>query len=551
MANYSRCPLYPKPRKGTNITPNNYATALDNLIRPNTSFAQAVTKSTNNSRNPQQMSAPSNTRRNPAIFSQKRTNQIVTPTPTNNNITNENNSPQNIILQTLQQTIQALTLLTQQVSNLNFNNPTPKPKKIKHIEATIVVLTPPNFNPISIASVYVPPKSDERLFTLDFEQLLQTNSNCVIFGDLNATHNEWNCLVNSTRGKQLKTFTDTLNLTIAYPSSPTRFGHGTSNTLDIAVINNFNFLFTMDSIPELSSDHNPVFLNFSLTSPIHQDNARAVTTCWSDFRNNLKSSVHLSDFSGIRNPNVLEDKISFLTAAICSAHQQASKPIENKKHSFTPNHIHELIYIKNKAKRFSSGPACSDDQKANLLAITLKDNFTENERPNGDYPIDNTITTTLENFFSHPPPLPITPTDPDEVLNYIKTLSNNKAPESRSTGAVFLDIQKAFDRVWLQSFRRCTDRDSLVVKVTDSWRACPEFEPSTAETSPCKELKCPSVDVVFFAVTFIQFYVFIGIKIRVDSSPESSRNKLANSSGLRPFLRAIVSGCLLRTRFEN
>ncbi|GFY29796.1 probable RNA-directed DNA polymerase from transposon BS [Trichonephila clavipes] len=112
----------------------------------------------------------------------------------------------------------------------------------------------------------------------------------------------------------------------------------------------------MDSIPELSSDHNPVFLNFSLTSPIHQDNARAVTTC-------------------------------------CS-----------------------------------SGPACSDDQKANLLAITLKDNFTENERPNGDYPTDNTITTTLENFFSHPPPLPITPTDPDEVLNYIKTLSNNKAP---------------------------------------------------------------------------------------------------------------------------
>ncbi|GFT68089.1 nucleic-acid-binding protein from transposon X-element [Trichonephila clavipes] len=131
MANYSRCPLYPKPRKGTNITPNNYATALDNLIRPNTSFAQAVTKSTNNSRNPQQMAAPYNTRRNPAIFSQKRTNQIVTPTPTNNNITNENNSPQNIILQTLQQTIQALTLLTQQVSNLNFNNPTPKPKKNK------------------------------------------------------------------------------------------------------------------------------------------------------------------------------------------------------------------------------------------------------------------------------------------------------------------------------------------------------------------------------------------------------------------------------------
>ncbi|GFW05602.1 hypothetical protein TNCV_4983721 [Trichonephila clavipes] len=81
---------------------------------------------------------------------------------------------------------------------------------------------------------------------------------------------------------------------------------------------------------------------------------------------------------------------------------------------------------KYRSKRpLSSGPACSDDQKANLLAITLKDNFTENERPNGDYPIDNMITNTLENFFSHPP----TPSHyPDEVLNCIKTLSNNKAP---------------------------------------------------------------------------------------------------------------------------
>ncbi|GFV35612.1 hypothetical protein TNCV_4278701 [Trichonephila clavipes] len=110
MANYSKCPLYPKPRKAPTLHAIIMHRFLDNLIRPNISFAQAVSKSSINSRNPQQMAAPSNTRRNPAIFSQKRTNQIVTPTPTNNNITNENNSPQNIILQTLQQTIQALAL---------------------------------------------------------------------------------------------------------------------------------------------------------------------------------------------------------------------------------------------------------------------------------------------------------------------------------------------------------------------------------------------------------------------------------------------------------
>ncbi|GFW08266.1 putative RNA-directed DNA polymerase from transposon X-element [Trichonephila clavipes] len=183
---------------------------------------------------------------------------------------------------------------------------------------------PPNFNPISIISVYIPPRSDDRLFTHDLEQLLQTNSNCDFW-----------------RSKCLTQRVELLSQFLAR----------TSNTLDIAVINNFNFPFTIDSIPELSSDHNPVFLNFSLTTPIHSDNSRAVTTCWSEFRNNLKKSVRLSDFSGIRNPNVLEEKIYLLTAAVCSAHHQASKPIENRKHSFTPNDIHDLIYLKNKAKR--------------------------------------------------------------------------------------------------------------------------------------------------------------------------------------------------------
>ncbi|GFY25677.1 hypothetical protein TNCV_2487971 [Trichonephila clavipes] len=59
----------------------------------------------------------------------------------------------------------------------HFNLPTPA---LQHIEATIVALTSPNLNPISIISVYVSPSSDERLFTLDFEHLLQTNSNFVI-----------------------------------------------------------------------------------------------------------------------------------------------------------------------------------------------------------------------------------------------------------------------------------------------------------------------------------------------------------------------------------
>ncbi|GFU33560.1 probable RNA-directed DNA polymerase from transposon X-element [Trichonephila clavipes] len=79
----------------------------------------------------------------------------------------------------------------------------------------------------------------------------------------------------------------------------------------------------------------------------------------------------------------------------------------------------------------SSGVANSDEQKANILALTLKENFAENKRPgDGSHSIDKEITNTLENFFSTPTSLLLPPTDPVEICEYIRRLKNNKAPGS-------------------------------------------------------------------------------------------------------------------------
>ncbi|GFX25664.1 nucleic-acid-binding protein from transposon X-element [Trichonephila clavipes] len=48
MANYSKCPLYPKPRKGASIKPN-YTSMVNSLVRPNVSFAQAADGTTKRS----------------------------------------------------------------------------------------------------------------------------------------------------------------------------------------------------------------------------------------------------------------------------------------------------------------------------------------------------------------------------------------------------------------------------------------------------------------------------------------------------------------------
>ncbi|GFT94512.1 probable RNA-directed DNA polymerase from transposon X-element [Trichonephila clavipes] len=257
-----------------------------------------------------------------------------------------------------------------------------------------------------------------------------------------------------------------LNLNIAYPPTPTRFGYNSANTIDIALIKNFYYPFTINSIDELSSDHNPVFLNFSFKLAIEPPNPRAVST---DCK-----------------------KISELTDAVIETHSHASRPIEIDKRNFTPLHINRLLKLKNhlrkryhqtlnpifktyynkaqsdlkkklkkynddiwqkrlealnttdnslwRTQRFfkkikdpksflSTGTAVTDQQKANLLATNLKNNFIENECENDSYNHnDENINSTINNFLSTPPTTNIEPALPDEIIHYIKHVNAKKAP---------------------------------------------------------------------------------------------------------------------------
>ncbi|GFT89411.1 nucleic-acid-binding protein from transposon X-element [Trichonephila clavipes] len=127
MANYSKCPLFPKPRKGANIKPNPILT--NNFIRPNISYAQ-ITQKTNQYDTTHQMAplvtAPIDT---PTI------KEIPTPTIVPTQIPNTQTDCLNLITQTLQQTIHALTTLVQNISLITSPQtvtaqPTPCPAKI-------------------------------------------------------------------------------------------------------------------------------------------------------------------------------------------------------------------------------------------------------------------------------------------------------------------------------------------------------------------------------------------------------------------------------------
>ncbi|GFU77349.1 RNA-directed DNA polymerase from mobile element jockey [Trichonephila clavipes] len=195
----------------------------------------------------------------------------------------------------------------------------------------------------------IPPSSDENLFTIDTEHFIQTASNCILFGDFNATHNAWNCKNNTTRGRHLFNFANRLNLNIAFPSTPTRLGHNSANTIDIALIKNFYYPFTINSIDDLSSDHNPVFLNFNFKLAEEPPNPRAVSTDWNAFKTNLNKNLSLFDFrhNSINNTNDLEQKTTEFTEAVIDTHSHASRPIETDRRNFTPHNINQLLKIKN------------------------------------------------------------------------------------------------------------------------------------------------------------------------------------------------------------
>ncbi|GFT94005.1 probable RNA-directed DNA polymerase from transposon X-element [Trichonephila clavipes] len=136
-----------------------------------------------------------------------------------------------------------------------------------------------------------------------------------------------------------------LNLNITFPSTPTRFGHNSANTIDIALIKNFYYPFTINSIDDISSDHNPVFLNFNFKLAVEPPNSRVVSTDWNVFKTNLNKNLSLFYFhpNSINSTNDLEQKITEFTEAVIDTHSHASRPIETDRRNFTPHHINQLL----------------------------------------------------------------------------------------------------------------------------------------------------------------------------------------------------------------
>ncbi|GFX14735.1 probable RNA-directed DNA polymerase from transposon X-element [Trichonephila clavipes] len=368
---------------------------------------------------------------------------------------------------------------------------------------------PPGENPLLVASIYIPPTTSPSACIHDLEEIFALEQSSILCGDYNAHHSHWGCKDINPRGQLIKNLIDNTDTDIVVaPNSPTRFGYNSASTIDFALTRNVYWLTDIISSPELSSDHNPIILNFQ-TSIRFNFPTRNVSTNWERFRFHLSNTPTFQPITA-QTGEEIEEQASTLTNHILNAYNNASIKIYANNNFYIDNELKALFKLRNKTRKlyqFTRNPthktdlnriqnkihrktqaftqkqwedklasldtvdgslwnmtkgfkkkrspipalngntriAFTDDEKAETLADSLENQFQLNDISNPTQ--DSTHTRLVSRFLNNENNFDDSPTNtkPSEIINII---NNFKIRRLLYTGAVFLDIQKAFDRVW-------------------------------------------------------------------------------------------------------
>lgn len=243
-------------------------------------------------------------------------------------------------------------------------------KETTNIENTGVRIKTKRGN-IDIYAIYLPPSA--ALEEEEVKNLFEARRTTIAAGDWNAKHEDWNSKVRNGKGSTLKTLADKHNLTTIGPEEATHFSASTNtaDVLDIAVARNLNWSYTIETKPDLSSDHFPVVLDIAA----EKDELERVTrkTCWERFRD----LFHISKRT-IRNEEELEEAVEDLEERICAAKDAATTTVQEKARSRLPLHLAQLKKEKRKAKRQYERTLHPDDKRRlNALTSELKDGVKE------------------------------------------------------------------------------------------------------------------------------------------------------------------------------
>lgn len=220
--------------------------------------------------------------------------------------------------------------------------------RLETLEATAIRLETLHSGCINIVSVYKSPS--KALEESDLDSLLNLGQSTIIAGDLNCKSPDWNSLITNTNGRRLKAFAENRYLAVVGPLQPTRYGYGRPDVLDIAIMHNVAMTYSISTVTELSSDHNPVLLELG-TPTTCNDQFRTKKVSWHKFKSNLENAQDTINL--YTSKRIVDEATSSLQTTIQTALVHATR-YENsvsQPNSRLPDSVQELIRNRRRAKR--------------------------------------------------------------------------------------------------------------------------------------------------------------------------------------------------------
>ena len=238
-------------------------------------------------------------------------------------------------------------------------SPLPTPP-LFNMEATVVRMAMTGHQSLIIASVYIPSQTSP--LKSDFEALLSLGEHIIMFGDFNSKHTDWTCLATNPNGRQLLQITESLNLDVICPYSPTHYpdnpGHS-PDVLDFALMKGVTLnLRSIEPLDDLSSDHRPVSLILGPQDPLPTPSPKTFTN-WKGFKQSLTPAMIPPDSPLALSPDYfdstdkIDDAVNSLTLLVQSALKDNEKAAPDDHRQKLPLHVRNLIRAKNAALRRS------------------------------------------------------------------------------------------------------------------------------------------------------------------------------------------------------
>ena len=188
-----------------------------------------------------------------------------------------------------------------------------------------------NNHPLLIGAVYYSP--NKKFLISELDSITQISNNFIIGGDLNAKNVEWNSRITTARGRILAKHSDLHGYQVLAPIKPTFFSYNSNilpDVLDIFLYNCNAIPLSIDTLEELSSDHNPVLL--LLEGAVTKLLLPAVFSSsidWSTYRSYISQSI--SGNPQIKTKEDVDIGIKLLETTIKDAKHAAlqQNPIQN------------------------------------------------------------------------------------------------------------------------------------------------------------------------------------------------------------------------------